>query len=88
MSDTAKKAASAVNYHLRNGFKIIGLISHPTTNYYSYLFRKQLTHPSPYDYKLYCKFQYLKSSIKTKLLYKENGQKSLLCRLMGKIVKH
>ena len=42
LSDTSTKANSAVKYHVKNGFKIIGLESYRSTNYWSYVFRMQL----------------------------------------------
>lgn len=72
-SDTAINAISSIKYHLKNGFHIVGIVSWPTTNYYSYLFRKQLKHPSPFDSKLYCKYTYLKSYFKTRLRYRKDG---------------
>ena len=36
MCDTAVGATSSVRYHLKQGFKIIGLRSYSSTNYYSY----------------------------------------------------
>lgn len=40
LSDTAVGADSSVKWHVKNGFRIIGLRSFPSTNYYSFKFRK------------------------------------------------
>ena len=61
MSDTSTQAESAVNYHLKNGFKIIGLESYRSTNYWSYVFRRQLVPSTKWGNSLYCKMRYIKS---------------------------
>ena len=43
LSDTSTKANSAVVFHLKNGFKIVGFESYRSTDYWSYVFRMQLT---------------------------------------------
>ena len=73
LSNTAVNAISSVKYHLKNGFKIVGLISHANTNYYSYLFRKQLKHPSLYDIDLYVNIRYNLSEFITRACYREDG---------------
>lgn len=75
MSDTAVGAKSSVKYHLKNGFRIIGLFSYPNTNYYSYLFRLQLSSPSKWNSPIYCKCNFIKSFLVITLKYKKNGQK-------------
>lgn len=42
LSDTACKATSSVEWHLKNGFQIFGLESYRSTNYWSYVFIKYL----------------------------------------------
>lgn len=74
-SDTAIMARSSINYHFKNGFKIVGLRSWITTNYYSYIFRKQLKSPSNYYNNWFCRIQFVKSAIKTILLYRKDGSR-------------
>ena len=42
ISDTAVGAKSSIKWHKKNGYKIVGLKSWDTTNYYSFVFRRQL----------------------------------------------
>ena len=78
LSDTAVGATSSVKYHLKNGFKIIGLQSYSSTNYFSYLFRKQLVPSKKWNSNLYCKYVFFKSYIITKLKLKKNGSTTFL----------
>lgn len=80
MCDTATEAKSSVKYHLKMGFKIVGLESYSSTNYFSYLFRKQLNKNSKWSSQIYCKFAYIKSFLRVKLLLKKNGSKTFLCK--------
>ncbi|OWV16432.1 hypothetical protein B7990_11885 [Fibrobacter sp. UWB4] len=73
---TAVGAKSSVKYHLKQGYKIIGLTSFPTTNYYSYVFRMYLQ-PSIWQNGLYCKIKYAISYLKTHLTKKEDGSFTL-----------
>lgn len=74
MSDTAANAKSSVNWHYRNGFKLVELVSWPNTNYYSYNFRKQLVPDAKWDNPLYCKLQFWKSAIRCRMYHLENGE--------------
>lgn len=85
-SNTAVGATSSVNYHLKNGFQIVGLGSWAITNYYSYIFRKQLKHPSLWDYSWYCKFRYCLSSFFTRLCYTELGQETTIGKLYSAMI--
>lgn len=84
MSDTAVRAGSSVRWHLKNGFKKIALRSYPSTNYYSYLFRKQLTYSTIWNSNLYCCFRLHISCMIVKLLFRENGSLTLFGRLAKK----
>lgn len=87
MSDTSTKAKSAIKYHLKNGFKIVGLESYRSTNYWSYVFRKQLVPSKKWDCTFYCKCQYLKSWIFMRLTRDINGNDTILGRLYKTIRK-
>lgn len=80
LSDTSIKATSAVKYHLKNGFKIIGFESYRSTNYWSYVFRKQLVPSKKWDNPLYCKLQYIKSWLFIKITRDINGNDTALGR--------
>lgn len=81
---TAVDAESAIRVHLKNGYYIVGLKSFRSTNYYSYMFRMQLT-PSCWSDPLYCKKQYKKSRRKIRVAYKADGSKTILGRLLANI---
>ena len=82
ISDTAEGAISSVRWHVKNGFKIIGVRSFSTTNYYSYIFRKQLTPSRLWNSNIYTHIRFRVSSILIKALYCEDGSYTLL----GKVV--
>ena len=77
LSDTAVSAASAVSLHQKNGFRIIGFLSFPRTNYYSYIFRLQLKKPSFYTIGLFCKCRYFIYFLATRLFKTETGYTAL-----------
>lgn len=86
-SDTAVGAKSSLKWHLKNGFQIVGVESFKSTNYYSYLFRKQLCHPSVWDCRLIAKISYAISYVKTHLLKKQNGEYTLLGTAVARLLK-
>lgn len=73
LADTAVGAKSSVNWHKKNGFKIVGMKSWYNTNYYSYIFRKQLKYHALWSNNLYCMIRRLLSTIECKAKYKANG---------------
>lgn len=88
MSDTATGADSSVRWHKKNGFKIIGLKSSPRTNYYSYVFRRQLRTEGFKD-RLYsngfaCRCRLLLSRMRVKALYNADGSSRKINRLQHK----
>ncbi len=87
LSDTAVGARSAVRYHRRIGFKIIGLRSFRSTNYYSYLFRRQLITETfrqrLYTSSLYCWLRFIPSYFRTRALLKEDGTPTRLGNLFS-----
>lgn len=74
ISDTAVGAKSSVKWHLKNGFVIYGYRSFNSTNYYSYLFRKQLVGKSKWDNRFYRGFHFIISFLKTRIKYTRMGQ--------------
>lgn len=84
-SDTAEKAHSSVAWHLKNGFRIIKLHSFSETNYYSYIFRKQLKPHVLWSNSLFCKIYYLFSALKCRATFKENGDSRYLMSLYIKM---
>lgn len=73
LSDTAVDATSSVQWHLKNGFKIVKLHSYTTTNYYSYIFRKQLVPHPLWSNSRFCKLYFWFSSCKCRLINRPNG---------------
>lgn len=74
LSDTAAGAKSSIKWHHKNGFVIYGYRSYSSTNYYSFLFRKQLIGRSKWDNDLYRLFHFLISFIKTRIKYTRTGE--------------
>lgn len=74
MCDTAVGAKSSVKMHKKTGFRIVGLESFKSTNYYSYVFRKQLVDDPKWSNPIYCKLQYWKSAIQCRMYHLENGE--------------
>lgn len=83
MSDTAAKAESSVRWHRKQGFKVVGYGSYPSTNYYSYIFRKQLSHPSKWDSACYSKLALSYWTVRTRLIWKADGTRTLFGRLVN-----
>ena len=86
LSDTSTLATSAVKYHLKNGFKIIGLESYRSTNYWSYVFRRQLVPSKKWNNPIYCKLQYLKSWLFIRVTRDINGNDTMIGRLYKRMV--
>ena len=80
---TAVEAESAVKVHLKNGYQIIGLKSYKSTNYYSFIFRMQLS-PSRWSDPAFCKKQFKKSQRKVRLAYKADGSYTFLGKVLAK----
>lgn len=87
VSDTAVGAVSSVKYHLKNGYKIVGLRSFASTNYYSYLFRKQLTPSKFWNNSFLCKMVFVKSALIEKMKHKQDGTKTRLALICSRLVK-
>lgn len=83
LSDTSVNADSAVRYHLKNGFRIIGLESYSSTNYYSYIFRKQLTPSFFWCNSILVKIHYFCSFLLIKATKSKRGK----CNWLGKQIK-
>ena len=87
ISDTAVGANSSVKWHLKNGFRKVALRSYPSTNYYSYVFRKQLIPSWKWNSNLYCSTTLFISSMVVKAVYKEDGSYTIIGKLVMKIMK-
>lgn len=71
--DTSEKADRIVRWYLKNGWQKIGMISHPTTNFYSICFRKPVC-GRRYS-RLRCWLRFVASSCYCKLRFKKNGKR-------------
>ena len=85
-SDTAVGATSSVKYHLRNGYRIVGLRSFKQTNYFSYIFRRQLVvntfKQRLYNNALFCRGIFLISSARTRIVRRSDGDYTVLAKLL------
>lgn len=81
LSDTSTQAESAVRWHLKLGYKIIGLESYRSTNYWSYVFRKQLVTSRKWESDAYCKWHYLTSWLFIRTTRDINGNDTSIGRL-------
>ncbi len=91
---TAVNAVWSVNWHLKNGYRIIGYRRDPKENHYTYVFRKQLLPPSLsrpvyslYGLALFCRLRYLTSYIATRLFKDGRGNMNWLGRLAKRMVR-
>lgn len=83
LSDTAVGADSSIKYHKKNGYRIIQLMHYPTTNYYSYVFRKDFTPVR--SFRLCEKIVLLRSIIVVRLIFRRNGSYSLFYNFIKKV---
>ncbi len=87
LSDTSTKATSAVQYHLKNGFKIIGLESYRSTNYWSYVFRMQLVPSLIWNNSVFLKIHYWCSFVFIRLTRNIDGSDRWIGKLYKKLIK-
>lgn len=91
---TAIDAVWSVNWHLRNGYRIVGYKRSPKDNHYSYEFRKQLLPPSLrhpfyslYSSAFFCHCCYLTSRTVTLLTKDSQGQLNILGRMAKRVME-
>jgi ribosomal protein S18 acetylase RimI-like enzyme len=85
LSDTAVGAKSSIKYHKKNGFRIILLAHYPTTNYYSYIFRKDLGAVCRFNF--HEKITFLKSFILVRLVVRRDGGSTLFYTFYKRLKK-
>ncbi len=73
ITDTSTQAHNLVDSYLKMGFQIVDLISWETTNYYSYVFRKNM-HGKEYS-DAYCKSRFIIGKILCMMQYTKDGKK-------------
>ena len=88
LSTTATKADSSIRWHKKQGFRIIGQASFSDTNYYSYVFRKQLIHPSKWDCKAYTSLLSFYRMVITRMTRSADGSYTFLGRLKEQVLHH
>lgn len=86
LSDTSVNADSAVNYHLKNGFKIIGIESYRSTNYWSYVFRMQLTPSKLWNSSIFLRLHYICSYIFIRTTRRIDGSDTMIGIIYKKII--
>lgn len=87
ISDTAVGAKSSVRFHIKQGFHIVGYRSFRSTNYYSYIFRKQLVPSKKWNNPIVYNMLFLKSYVKTRLKYKIHSRPTFIYKLYLEIVR-
>jgi ribosomal protein S18 acetylase RimI-like enzyme len=83
--DTAVRATSSVKMHEKNGYYIYGLDSYLSTDYYSYVFRKQLK-PSLWRYKIVCHTRFFFSFLIIHATKKRSGELTALGRFIKRFI--
>ena len=73
IADTSVDAHELVANYLKMGFQIVDMISWDTTNYYSYVFRRNQSGKEYSD--AYCRFRFMISKILCMIQYKKNGER-------------
>lgn len=84
LSDTAESAKSSVRYHLKQGFQVVNYETFSNTNYYSYIFRKQLI-PNASRSGIRVKWHFFRAYVKTRLKYHVHRKPTLLYRIYMKL---
>ena len=88
LSDTAVGAKSSVKWHLdKCGFSKVGMKSFLSTNYYSYVFRKDLVKQPFYVKHVKYPLLFFISSVKTVMCQKANGELTGVGNCLSKL-KH
>ena len=86
LSDTSVLADSAIKYHKKNGFKIVGYESFHSTNYWSYVFRLQLKGRSIWDIGAFRLVRFCLSYVFIKVTRTVNGDDTYIGRLYKQII--
>ena len=88
ISDTACGAEWAIKWHLKTGFKKVGLVSYNTNNYYSIVFRYQIAPSVLWNSMLFTRLQYCIHYVATHILRNADGSYTMLGRLIMKNRRH
>ncbi len=73
IADTSTEAHALIQGYLKMGFQIVDLVSWETTNYYSYVFRRNASGKVFSD--AYCKFRFTISKMLCMIQYTKYGKK-------------
>lgn len=88
LSDTAVKAKSSVNWHLKKcGCHIIGYESYSNTNYYSYVFIEDIEEQPLYIRKIKYPLLYFTAFIRTRICKKADGNYTFIGKALKSIFK-
>lgn len=74
--DTSEKSDRIVHWYLKNGWQKVGMVSHPTTNFYSICFRKSVCE-CRYSRLRSC-LRFMLSSFYCKLRFRKDGKRRFL----------
>lgn len=86
-STTACKAISSIRWHKKMGFLTYGLGSDSQTNYYSYLFIKQLNGKGKWSNPFFVRMIYNCYYIAIHIIKKKNGELTLVGKFLLKVKK-
>lgn len=87
---TAVPAVWSVNWHLKNGYRIVGYQRSPSNNHYTYVFRKQLTPSLFWSGPLApvtARLHFIASYTVTRLCKTSTGQLTILGKIAKKIFR-
>lgn len=86
LSDTSCLAKEAADFHLRNGFRKVGITSFKSTDYWSYKLRYQIRKPSKWNCSVYCGLRFMASCVFVRLLKDSNGNNTKIGNLFYTLI--
>lgn len=88
MSDTSVDNIKSIDWHTNKmGFRIIGYQSYSSTNYYSYIFRKDLKQRGFFINNIYYPLRFAISYLAIRIAKKEDGSLTIIGKCVNKILK-
>lgn len=87
LSDTDVNNIKSVRWHLKNGYRIIGYQSYSSTNYYSYIFRKDLRQKGFFVNHIYYPLRFAISYLAIHIAKKEDGSLTFVGKCINRIIK-
>lgn len=87
LADTAINNIKSVRWHIKIGYKIIGYQSYSSTNYYSYIFRKDLKQRGFFINNIYYPLRFAISYLAIRIAKKEDGSLTIFGKGINRIIK-